>query len=664
MAKADKLRDCPAVGRKITGQECGSNRGTRYDCPPGCPHCPWTAGNYDQLLEIGRKFDGKLLDFYGKTMGASAVMQRLQPHDAKRESEEMECMQRCYLEFYQREVRPGKKLFDLWCESGWSGLRNDEIFLAGFAPQTRAAVFEVRRVLDDLRCECTDVLEGSGAMFTVCDRGLAAAARQYQAFCGWLVPSPFFRRLYGVAFPLSLSPESARATALRHIEKLGGPLEGNDEITEWLGENFSLFVESVSGESAKQFERIWRNLDAKQCVASYGFSGTADDLGLVGREDFDETPPTSDEVNARGAHRCFVWLRAGASRGWEKALPEALQGGGIGPGVPMWGQLRVFPGRVEISAMSSMHFEPMKEMLAEFFGERLEFEKEFVADLAKQVGAGERRGHQAESSLPTGLATSPEEADLLRSLIRSNYEKFLREPVPALDGLTPREAAARPKMRGRLVDLMKGHLRSVDDLGRRHGVTHDIGWVLEELGLDELVSAPHSVERGIPLPRNWWRTYDEEEVVAAIEEGGQMDGPTTSGAWPELRRYLDDAVDSVPLQDAERAALLVGVGMVLHVLVPRGAVPPTVGDDELNDELATIYRQLEKDGDVAERVKRMIDSSPQPALLGTVVGVLMREAVASDGAWREIGDVRPGAIAVIAVEIEALIRCLQRAALG
>jgi hypothetical protein len=41
-----------------------------------------------------------------------------------------------------------------------------------------------------------------------------------------------------------------------------------------------------------------------------------------------------------------------------------------------------------------------------------------------------------------------------------------------------------------------------------------------------------------------------------------------------------------------------------------------------------------------------------------------RALLTPDGAWREIGDVRPGAIAVIAVEIEALIRCLQRAALG
>ena len=97
MAKADKLRDCPAVGRKITAPECGSNRGTRYDCPPDCPYCPWTVGNYDQLLEISRKFDGKLMDFYGKTVGAPSVLQRLRPQEVKSDLDEMELMQRCHL---------------------------------------------------------------------------------------------------------------------------------------------------------------------------------------------------------------------------------------------------------------------------------------------------------------------------------------------------------------------------------------------------------------------------------------------------------------------------------------------------------------------------------------------------------------------------------------
>ena len=665
MGKANKLRDCPAVGRKITGLECGSNRGTRYDCPPDCPHCPWTEDNYDQLLEIGRKFDGKLMDFYGKTVGAPAVLQRLRPQEVKSDLDEMALMQRCHLEFYQREIRPGKRLFDLWRESGWSGLRNDEILLAGFAPRTRAAVFEVRRVLDDLRCECSDVLEASGATFTVCDRGLAEMARQYQAFCGWLVPSPFFQRLYGVAFPLSLSPESARATVLRHVEKLGGPVEGKEDITEWLGENFSLLVESVSEEASRNFERIWRNLDAKQCVANYRFNGAADDLGLAGREDFDETPPVPEEVEARGPHRCFVWLRTGASRAWEKKLPEALQGGGIGPGQPMWGQLRVFPGRVEVSAMSAMHFEPMKEMLAEFFGDRLEFEKEFVADLAKQTAAGGRAPSRAARPASSELAKSPEQAEMLQSVMRSHYEKFLREPVPALDGLTPREAAARADMRGRLVDLMKGHLQSVDDLGRRQGIAHNIGWVLEELGLDELVSAPRPPRpASSPLPGAWWRVLTIDQVEAAVEGLAEEDRVLPGRCPPDLRDYFEDAEERLDLQAAEVALLLAAVNIVIGVLVPRGCAAPDIDYDEISTESEHLLLGVYEADDKVAWVGDLIESSSQQDLFSFLMSFVVAKGLGEEEDLKRLGPFRSGAVALLAVEIEALIRCLRRAALA
>ncbi len=660
MGKADRLRDCPAAGRSITGQECGSKRGNGYACPSTCPHFPWTVENYDQALEIARRFDGKLLDFFGKTVGRSAVMQRLRPEAVKDELDEMDFVQRCYREFYRAEVRPGKTLLDVWRNEGWAGLRNDEIYLAGHAVRTRATIIEVRRVIDGLQCECVDLLAGDGAPFTVCDRGLAGGARQYQAFCAWLTPGPFFERVQGVAFPLPLSPESARSVALRHIASLGGPVEGAAEVTAWLGDNMADLVRSVNGESAARMERVWQNLDVKQCVATYRFEGLVDDLGLSGREDFDEIPPDAEQIAERGPHRCFVWLRAGPSQAWEKFLPEALQGGGIGPGVGMWGHLRLSAGRAEISAMSTMHFEPMKEMLAEFFGDRFVFEKEFVADLAKQTAAGGRDAERAARPARSEMAESPEEAELLQSVLRSHYERFLRDPVPALDGLTPREAVARPDMRGRLVDLMKGHLQSVDDLGRRQGIAHDIGWVLEELGLDELVSA--SQPSALPLPGAWWRVLTVDEVEAAVEGMAEEDRAPTSRCPSGLRDYFNDAEERLDLQAAEVAVLLTAVNIVIGVLVPRGCAVPDIDSDEMSAESEHLLLGVYEADDKVAWVGDLIESSSQPDLFSFLISFVVSAGLGEDKDLKRLGHFRSGAVALLAVEIEALIRCLRRAA--
>lgn len=663
MGKADKLRDCPAVGCKISGQECGSKRGTVYDCPSTCPHFPWTLENYDQALEIVRRFDGKLLDFSGKTVGRSAVMQRLRPDAVKDEVDEMEFVQRCHREFYRAEVRPGKTLFDVWRDEGWSGLRNDEIYLAHYAVRTRAAVIEVRRVIDDVQCECIDLLADEGDAFIVCDRALAGEARLYQAFCAWLTPGPFFERVQGVAFALPLSPESARSAALRHVESLGGPVEGAAEITAWLGENMVDLVRSLNKESADRMERVWRNLDVKQCVATYRFRGNAEDLGLSGREDFDEIPPDAEEIAGRGPHRCFVWLRTGPSLAWEKFLPEALQGGGIGPGVGMWGHLRIFDDRAEISAMSAMHFEPMKEMLAEFFGDRFVFEKEFVADIAKQTGPGRQRARSGDRRTGPEAVPSPEAAAAAQSFIRAHYAKFLGEPVPALDGLTPREAAAKPEMRGRLVDLMKGHLQSVDNLGRRNGGVYDIGWVLEDLGLHELAATPHS-SAVPPRPRHWWRVLGEDDVVRVLEDPGRMNDQALSLSAPELVDHIDDFAGRFDLSGGERGLTLMLASMVLEALLPPDMDPPYIDHEEMENESVEIFRRLAEVDDHSERLTDLVNGSSQPALIGTLAAIAASAALGKEKVLRPFGRVRSGMAVVIVVEIEALIRCLRRSALG
>ncbi|MEA3485145.1 MAG: hypothetical protein U9R03_00360 [Candidatus Aerophobetes bacterium] len=73
---------------------------------------------------------------------------------------------------------------------------------------------------------------------------------------------------------------------------------------------------------------------------------------------------------------------------------------------------------------------------------------------------------------------------------KHHYTSFLNEKIPALDGLTPREAAKRDDYHERLIELMKGHINSVETLAEDKGIKISIDWVLEELGLKKLKTSP------------------------------------------------------------------------------------------------------------------------------------------------------------------------------
>ena len=76
--------------------------------------------------------------------------------------------------------------------------------------------------------------------------------------------------------------------------------------------------------------------------------------------------------------------------------------------------------------------------------------------------------------------------EIMQQFHRRHYEKFLDDGIPMLDNMTPRQAAASPEMRPRLIELMKLHLHGIEQRSRDEGFALDLNWVLDELGLDEL----------------------------------------------------------------------------------------------------------------------------------------------------------------------------------
>jgi len=63
------------------------------------------------------------------------------------------------------------------------------------------------------------------------------------------------------------------------------------------------------------------------------------------------------------------------------------------------------------------------------------------------------------------------------------YRAWIDEPVPALDGATPRQAAADPERRARVVELIEGLLASYQHALRDRQPAYDPSWMWAELGL-------------------------------------------------------------------------------------------------------------------------------------------------------------------------------------
>ncbi len=74
-------------------------------------------------------------------------------------------------------------------------------------------------------------------------------------------------------------------------------------------------------------------------------------------------------------------------------------------------------------------------------------------------------------------------AEVIGQYYEQHYRNWLDEPLPALDGRTPREAAALKSARPKLISLLKA-MENMSERERREGrPAYDFGWMWEDLGL-------------------------------------------------------------------------------------------------------------------------------------------------------------------------------------
>jgi len=142
-------------------------------------------------------------------------------------------------------------------------------------------------------------------------------------------------------------------------------------------------------------------------------------------------------------------------------------------------------------------------VLETFSRERAERGRQLVEQAAGDLVVHKLTSHQhpeqalkraAEGDTPDRSqpdAISQEElAEAAKHFLDEHYRKWIDMEIPALDGLSPRQAARSPAMRTRVVEMLKD-LEHMYQQGLERGeASHDPHWMWAELGLAEDGDAP------------------------------------------------------------------------------------------------------------------------------------------------------------------------------
>jgi hypothetical protein len=235
--------------------------------------------------------------------------------------------------------------------------------------------------------------------------------------------------------------------------------------------------------------RIVRSMDSHQCLATYTFQGERAAVKSILDQKPDFEPDGRIPETEGGGFVGYVWLRRAESKKLENQMNPVFRSDSDDPSdvVGTIGKVKLYSDKLVIETFTKQAFEFAKKMVKKYFKKLLRQENEAVVDLAKMLLDKFDRG---DLESPTG-PKPPEiprevEEKLMKDFYEKTYTKFMDEPVPALDNWTQRQAAVDPRMRMRLIELMKEHLHGLEGQFKGKGFTIDISWVLDELGLTEL----------------------------------------------------------------------------------------------------------------------------------------------------------------------------------
>ncbi len=494
MGQSKKLRPCPAAGRDITAAECGENRHHRYACPATCPFDPFAAANYTGLLATEDVLDHALLKrLVAEDPGAPARIDAARRANAGHGWHAAVAWQL----FFKRDEQ-GRTLVERWKQVGQGGLKNDERILLGGKAQMRVALIEMHRVIDAERFEVVDLLEEGGAPMVFADRSAGARATRFATVLTWVYPLPHFWRMSGTGIVLDdVTPLPALEALEACLAHLGAPA-GRVGQRRWLAENFCRIDEVLTASGLERRRQMLAAIDATWVAATYTLQvSPAAARAVLHQEVGIADEELSPEEETQGFTEARVWLdhRPSASQG----LADA------GEGRVVLGRVLLGPKEWRIEAIGQERSRRLRAAFEARLGARVAFSRERRDDLGGRMAAKDPAPDLA--LVPPRLLENPTSFELSSSRVaapapgvslqdhqaaiaRKYFRTWVDEKIPALGGRSPRAAVRDPAWRGKVIELMKGQVRQIDQANLESGRNDDANFVIRELGLSEIDFPP------------------------------------------------------------------------------------------------------------------------------------------------------------------------------
>jgi hypothetical protein len=487
-------RDCPVLGGLICAVCCGSERNSTLQCTAECPNNPFGRDNYDEWLKLDRSYGDRCMrylvehypcDEYSlKKNLANYVLDDSSVHELDEEAISNAIPLFMHARLFWEPYRDERCLADYWERENWKGLNNDEQVMMKFRRTTFPVILEIQDIIDDTSSRCVDLLDPEKKEFTVYDRNMAAQCTRFTRSVNMVCPFPHYFRVG----PTGVELEHELTESF--MEKITASAENEGVSTrDYLRKHYVEACRLVHRMRRKQLESIIDSMDISACKAVYRLNISQNEVAKV----LSMKPEFQPEKSKIPGALDYLWLRKGESKKIEKKMPAVFRHHDEDSEAGILGELSLLADTLEVTTFGSQKFKFARKMIEKYLGACITFMMETEKEVKKEAGLQKPKGRYLESEMNIGVESAAEEippeirAEALNQFNRNHYRRFIDEPVPMLDDMSPRAAAADPEHRPKLLELMKLHLHGIEKRNRMDPCLNlEIDWVLDELGLEEL----------------------------------------------------------------------------------------------------------------------------------------------------------------------------------